>query len=255
MNQQESRTIAKPDKPSSGLLAWIACGLAIACAVAALMAGPLYRLSWLPLGICIQIMRWAATIAMVAAVLGLVAAIMALRAHMRRSLRIALSGLILALAVAVPPITLYVRAQNLPRIHDISTDTENPPPFVAIVPLRQGAPNNTIYTPETAALQKKGYPDIKPAILHLAPEKAFERAERAARSMDWKIVSASLADLRIEATDTTLLFGFKDDIVIHIASHPEGSRVDVRSLSRVGVSDIGVNANRIRRFLAVLLAD
>jgi uncharacterized protein (DUF1499 family) len=72
--------------------------------------------------------------------------------------------------------------------------------------------------------------------------------------MGWVIVDVSRADLRIEATDTTLLFGFKDDIVIRVMPQPGGSRVDVRSLSRVGGSDFGVNAKRVRTFLKKLEA-
>jgi uncharacterized protein (DUF1499 family) len=72
--------------------------------------------------------------------------------------------------------------------------------------------------------------------------------------MGWEIVAVAPGDLRIEATDTTMLFGFKDDIVIRVAAASSGSRVDVRSLSRVGKSDFGVNANRIRKFLRQLAA-
>jgi uncharacterized protein (DUF1499 family) len=93
-----------------------------------------------------------------------------------------------------------------------------------------------------------------PALLEQPPAQAFQRAERAARAMGWEIVAVAPESLRIEATDTTLLFGFKDDIVIRIAAAGSGSRVDVRSLSRVGKSDFGVNAKRIRKFMQQLAA-
>jgi len=84
------------------------------------------------------------------------------------------------------------------------------------------------------------------------PDLAFEQAVHAAREMDWEIVDASSGQLRIEATDTTFWFGFKDDVVIRITPEQEGSRVDVRSLSRVGKSDVGTNAKRIRAYLRKL---
>ena len=79
----------------------------------------------------------------------------------------------------------------------------------------------------------------------LPPDRAFEPALSAAREMGWEIVDAASKDGRIEATDTTFWFGFKDDVVIRITPTPEGSRIDVRSLSRVGRSDVGTNAKRI----------
>ena len=72
--------------------------------------------------------------------------------------------------------------------------------------------------------------------------------------MGWDIVAVAPQDFRIEATDTTLLFGFKDDVVIRVSAASGGSRVDVRSLSRVGRSDFGVNANRIRKYFKQLAA-
>ena len=92
-------------------------------------------------------------------------------------------------------------------------------------------------------------------MLGVPPAQAFERAERTARAMGWQIVAAVPDALRIEATDTTLLFGFKDDVVIRIRPSGQGSVVDVRSLSRIGGSDIGTNARRVRRFLDRLAND
>jgi uncharacterized protein (DUF1499 family) len=70
--------------------------------------------------------------------------------------------------------------------------------------------------------------------------------------MDWQIVSADTAAGRLEATATTRWFGFKDDVVVRIRPDATGSRVDVRSVSRVGKSDVGTNAARVRTFLARL---
>jgi uncharacterized protein (DUF1499 family) len=234
------------------LLARLALLCGILCGAAALLAGIGYRTGLFPLGTGILMIRWAATIAMGAAVIAVLAVVFASFTNARRALAVAACALVINLLVAGPPLYLYQQAQHLPRIHDISTDTENPPQFVAVVPLRKDARNPIDYKAETAAQQNKGYPDIAPLQLNTAPAQVFDRAERAARAMGWEIVAISPQDLRIEATDTTLLFGFKDDVVIRITPNAQGSVVDVRSLSRVGGSDFGVNAQRVRAYLRKL---
>jgi uncharacterized protein (DUF1499 family) len=231
-------------------LAWLALGVALFCALAELLAGPGYRLAWWPLGAGLQIIRWSASVALGAVV---VAAVLAVAAG-GSARRVALAGLVAAVAVAGPPVWMWWQARSLPRIHDISTDTERPPSFVAVVPLRVGARNGVDYVAATAAEQKKGYPDIGPLVLNLAPMRAFANAERVAHAMGWEVVASSPITLRLEATDTSLLFGFKDDIVVRVTPVPNGSRVDLRSLSRVGGSDFGVNAQRVRKFLKNLAA-
>jgi uncharacterized protein (DUF1499 family) len=89
-------------------------------------------------------------------------------------------------------------------------------------------------------------------MLSIPPDKAFEQALAAARKMGWVIVDANAADGRIEATDITFWFGFKDDIVIRVTPADQRSRVDMRSVSRVGKSDVGMNARRIRKYLKEL---
>jgi len=119
-----------------------------------------------------------------------------------------------------------------------------------VLPLRKDAPNSAQYGgAQLAALQQQAYPDLAPVILELPPRAAFDLALTVARASGWEIVAAAPEDNRIEATATTLLFGFKDDIVIRITPAGGGSRVDVRSVSRVRRSDLGTNAARIREFL------
>jgi uncharacterized protein (DUF1499 family) len=229
------------------MLTWLALGVGLACAAAALLAGPGYRMELLSLGAGIQTIRWAATVALVGAGVALLGLV--LRVAGRSGPVLALVALVLNAVVAGPPLSLYWTVQHVPKIHDVSTDTTDPPTFVAVIPLRKHARNPVDYPSQTAAQQKLGYPDIAPLTLPDAPAQAFERAERAAGAMGWEIVDVAPTDLRIEATDTTLLFGFKDDIVIRIRPQSQGSVVDVRSLSRVGGSDFGVNAKRVRAFL------
>ena len=137
---------------------------------------------------------------------------------------------------------------KLPMIHDVTTDTWHPPVFVAILPLRKDASNPAEYGgADIAEKQKQAYPDIRPTMLPLPPRAAFDRALEVARAAGWEIVAAVPEDNRIEATATTRWLRFKDDVVIRITPAGTGSRVDMRSVSRVGVSDLGANARRIRQ--------
>jgi hypothetical protein len=149
-----------------------------------------------------------------------------------------------------------MQAANVPPIHDITTDIVQPPQFVAILPLRKDAPNPAVYGgPEIAIKQRSAYPDIQTLILNAPGPQAFEQALTAARTLGWRIVAEVPQEGRIEATDTTFWFGFKDDIVVRVTAADERrTLVDVRSVSRVGRSDVGANARRIRVYLHRLIA-
>ncbi len=134
-------------------------------------------------------------------------------------------------------------------IHNISTDTANPPAFLVLDETRPGARNPLKYGgPELAETQAKAYPDIGPLMTDLPSEDAFQRALTVAAQMGWEIVASDAAALRFEATARTPVFYFADDVVIVVTPQADGSRVDMRSVSRVGRSDRGVNAARIRTF-------
>jgi uncharacterized protein (DUF1499 family) len=236
-------------------LATLALVVGLLCAAAALLAGPAYRVEVLALGPAIQTMRWAATVAIGGAVVALVAVLLLMARPIVAGARgRAANALLVNALVAAPLLYMYWQLQHLPKIHDISTNSDNPPTFEAVLPLRKGARNAVDYPASTAAEQRKGYPDVGPLMLPLAPPVAFERAVQAARAMGWDIVNTAPDKLRLEATDTTLLFGFKDDIVVRVTPQAQGSVVDVRSLSRVGGSDFGTNAKRVRDYLKRLSA-
>jgi uncharacterized protein (DUF1499 family) len=214
-----------------------------------MLDGPAYRMHILPLGIALRIIP-------VFLLLGLIALVLSLIGLMRRGSKgVALAGLLLGLLAAGIPANSINTARHSP-IHDVSTDTVNPPQFTAILPLRAAAKaaNSTDYDAKTAQLQKETYPDIGPSHLDLPPAQAFDRALAAARSMHWEIVASDPAQGRIEATATTFWFGFKDDVVVRIAAEGAGSRLDVRSLSRIGKSDVSANARRVRDYLAKVKA-
>lgn len=198
-----------------------------------------------------RILNWAAYFGIAGTVVSLVGAILGRPGKGRRGFPLAVAGIVLgAVAFAVPG-NWYRIAKRVPMIHDITTDTENPPLFVSVLALRKDAPNSAAYGgPEIAAQQRAAYPDIRPLVSDIPPAQGFERARSVAHKMCWKIVDENPANGRIEATATTRWFGFKDDVVIRIApAAGNGSRVDIRSVSRVGRNDVGTNARRIRSFL------
>lgn len=142
------------------------------------------------------------------------------------------------------------QVRDLPLIHDISTDTVNPPRFVEVLALRGQDSNPVDYTdPEVPKQQQAGYPDVKSLLTQLPKEEAFNKALVIINDYGWDIVSEDKNAGRIEATATTFWFGFKDDVVLRIVAEGDGSVVDLRSVSRVGRSDVGANAARILRFL------
>jgi uncharacterized protein (DUF1499 family) len=226
--------------------------LAILAALLLALAGPGVRLGLWSFRTGFELLRWGAYLGMAAAVLALVQLLVP------RRLGAATWPLVAALALGIlaAGVPWYWRrlAGQVPPIHDISTDTQDPPAFVAVLPLRTDAPNPAVYGgPEVAAAQRQGYPDIRPLVLPTtAPGAAFARARDAASAAGWKIVATDSAAGRIEATATTGWFGFKDDVVARVRPSGSGSVIDVRSVSRVGQSDVGTNAKRIRAYLGRL---
>jgi uncharacterized protein (DUF1499 family) len=234
-------------RPNLRSFGGVALTVALVSGLALLLTGPGYRIGLWPLPAAFGIMRW--TVYGGFAALGL-AGVALWRAKGRSAF--GALALIVALVVIGIPLRFQRMAASVPPIHDITTDTANPPVFEAVVPLREDARNSLDYSQDVARQQREAYPDIKPLVLEIPAAQVFDRATRAAREAGWDIVKASAESWRIEATDTTTFFGFKDDVVVRLT--PIGSRtvVDVRSVSRIGRSDVGTNARRIREYLAAL---
>ena len=238
--------------PPAKISAFVRYGFLLAMVgVAAAVLAPLgNRFGWWDYKMAFTILRSSAYIGVAAAVISLVGAILARPGGGRRGFVWGLLGIIIGLAVFCGPLLMFRKAKQVPPIHDITTDTTNPPQFVAVLPLRAKTDNPATYGgPEIAAQQLKAYPQIVPLNLPVSPDKAFERTLATVKDSGWELVAAAPAEGRIEATATTLVYAFKDDVVIRIAPAAQGSRVDVRSVSRVGRSDLGANATRIDNFL------
>lgn len=148
----------------------------------------------------------------------------------------------------------FMTASSVPPIHNISTDTDNPPQFDKVIALREAGESNP-HTYDAEALaeqQRQAYPQVQPLISTVERGEMLSRVEQALGDMGMEIVSVDSSAGRVEATATTFWFGFKDDVVVRVRGEGAGSVVDVRSVSRVGQSDLGVNAARIVDLLSRL---
>lgn len=232
-------------------LSLVALGLSVVGLLLLALSGPAYRMG-LDLQSAFGLLRWGAYLGAVALLFALAAGVLAYKRRQRKPAAVALVALIGGIAAVGVPFAWQQRARSVPPIHDITTDLENPPTFEAVLPLRTEAPNTLDRPPMLASQQREGYPDIAPLTLPVGRDEAFNRALATAQDMGWEIVAADQAAGRIEATATTAWFGFKDDVVVRLTPWGTGTRVDVRSVSRVGRSDVGTNARRIAAFLGAL---
>lgn len=197
----------------------IALALALIGALLLAASGPAVRMGLVSFTVGILMLPAAGALGFAAAILALVA--------LWRDGGVAqgVLALVLGLAIAAVPAAGYVMARSAPRINDISTDPR-----------------------EQSEEQRKGYPDIQPLRLQVAPNIAFERAKGAIEEAGWELVREDASAGLLEAVATTFWFGFKDDVTVRVSADGTGSRVDVRSKSRVGKGDLGTNAQRIRSY-------
>lgn len=236
-----------------GIFGRLALLAAVAAAVLVFGAGPAYRYAGFALGDAFSFMLYGLIAAGITALFAVLWVIFAFMGRSAEGLSTFLIALVLAGTAAFFPLSMRMQAERVPAIHDITTDTANPPIFVAIAPLRADAPNGIDYATDPAE-QQKAYPDIKTMTSDKPAAEVYQKALAVVREMGWEVVSQDPDEGRIEATDTTAWFGFKDDVVIRVAQEGTGSKLDVRSMSRVGKSDLGKNAERIRAFMEKLKA-
>jgi uncharacterized protein (DUF1499 family) len=224
---------------------------AAAAAIVVALAGFGYRWGWWTLGTGFGLLPYGAYLGIGATVVALVFAIISLRMGRGRLIALTLPAMVLGAGAFALPLSLQQRAGSVPPIHDITTDFTNPPAFVALKKVRDDTQNGSTYGGSIVADQQRAaYGDIASVMLKLPPAQAMKKAQQVASDMGWQIVATDAAQL--EATATTPWFGFKDDIVIRVQADGDGSRVDIRSVSRIGTSDLGTNAKRVRETIARL---
>ena len=216
----------------------IALTLSLAAAALLVCSGPGVRAGLWPFRVGFG-MFGGAMLAGLAAI-GAATIVLAVPRLRRRARPILVVGaLLVGAASAALPLDYLRRLKSVPYINDITTDTESPPQFV----------QPRLYQRHFAELQQIGYPGLRPLLLPVPPALAFARARAALQAMGLEVVAADENSGTIEAVATTRWFGFQDDLAVRIVPAGAGSRIDVRSKSRVGRSDVGANARRIQEFL------
>lgn len=235
----------------SGYLAVWGLRLAVVAPLVMLIAGGFYRLQFVDFQIALLAFAAAVFMAALAALFGLIGAVLGARDGSANTNR-AVAALVVALAVLVVPVNTMRQGASAPMIHDITTDLEDPPIFFEVLRKRLSSDNSLDIDADVLATQKSYYSDIGPTILPMTKSEAFLLVSEAVETLGWK-VHAQKANLGyIEATASTPFFGFRDDVVIRVTDQSGAVRVDMRSASRVGLSDLGVNAGRIRDFMEMI---
>lgn len=230
------------------LFAWLAIIVLIAASALMAASGPAFRMEVIELGDAFSWLRMGAQLAAGAAVLGIVTIVVAGLCRRWGAVLTGAIAAVLAVMMIALPVQMKQRAQTVPPIHDITTDMNNPPAFTALAAAREAAPNAVAYPgADTAQQQQAAYPMLQPLTL-TAPIGTVRIATRNLISArGWELAAENPTSF--EATATTRWFGFKDDVVIRLTDTSDGVRVDMRSASRLGKSDLGTNAERIQTFL------
>ena len=240
----------RPTNPLSHRLARLAFTAACVAAVVVAACGPLHRYFGFDVDIVFYLFRYGFYVAAGAIALGLACVVPTRPGGRRRGFVAAVLAVVIGFSAASAPFVMFLQAVGSPRINDISTDTSDPPPFVVTLDMRRDAVTPAAYPGKSAAEQQHAaYPEIVPIDLGLSPAEAFKKVDAVATEMGWEVVARAPNDGRLEAIATTSWFGFHDDIVVRIRPDGSGgSKVDIRSKNRVGRSDFGANARRIREF-------
>ncbi len=214
------------------------------------LPGPLYKFAIIDLATAFSGFKYAVITGVAALILLIIQAL-----FKRQTISFASAGLAVffSLIAIVMPLKMMSTAKKVPAIHDISTDMTTPPEFVAIAPLRVNAPNPVAYAgTKTAEQQSKAYPELQTLTYTQSKAELVTAIEQAADNLGWDLVNTDKNAGLVEATDATLWFGFKDDIVVRIEDNGNERLVDIRSKSRIGSSDLGKNAERIHGFIKEL---
>jgi uncharacterized protein (DUF1499 family) len=243
------------EEPFSRAAVWSRRIGLFALAVAAVAAG-LSRLGAIEPTGALTVLGAALVLACLAALLGVSAFVVIWRTG-RCGAGLAFTGLFMALLLFAYPAFLSLEAMNLPIINDVSTDLESPPTFLLSAKARQARGNVTPAesSRQTREEQRRAYPAVQPILVDMETNQAYQLALETAKARGWRIVDAIAPSVResvghIDAIDRSLLMGFPDDIAIRVKPSANETRIDVRSVSRVGRHDFGANARRIERFAA-----
>lgn len=235
-------------------LAVIGLLVAVGAGLVQLAAGPGRQFGYWDHNYGFKLLEWGGYGGLTAVGASLIGMFFAWGAGRRGLVTVGVIGVILGALIAYLPWQLNRSYRAPPALYDITTDTANPPPFVAGLEWRKGARLPADYPATFASRQQEAYPDIQPAIRQETPEQGFARALRAAHAMGWNVHTVVPADGRIEAVAKTFWFGFEEDVVIRVTAVEGGSRIDIRSTGRLGRRDGGSNAQRVKAYMEKLNA-
>lgn len=244
-------------------LTWTALVLTLGGLAAALIAAVGSGQGFWSFGEGFSVLRWAFYAAVGGGVIAIVAFVLGRRSGVR-STALNLLALAVALAFGGYLARQVSSASSVPAIHDVATDLNDLPQFTTLkvrddnlekIP-DQGDARLAALPPleRWKAIHREAYADVRSVRLADSVAQVTQRAQALAQGRRWRVARVDLKAGIVEATATTLFFRFKDDVVVRVRPDAlgRGSIVDMRSISRVGGSDVGVNAARIRAFLADL---
>lgn len=218
------------------------------------LSGPLHRFGIINLGMAFTVFKYGVYVGIAALVL--LALVFVMQVISKRKIMTLTSSAIVAIFSAIAiiiPVAMLKQGTSAPPIHDISTDLVNPPKFDAVAPLRIDAPNPIHYAGAASAeQQRQAYPELKTLTYTQSKAELVIAIEQATKNLGWALIDADVNKGKVEATDTTTWFGFKDDIVVRVNDLGNKREVDIRSKSRIGASDLGKNAKRIHDFIKEL---
>jgi len=170
-----------------------------------------------------------------------------------RAKRASLAGSILSVLTLSGVVGLGLPSAGFPIINDITTDLADPPQFLKCAQLEGNRGRDMSYPQAFADQQRAGYPNLEGRMLPVAPEQAMDRARAALESLPGtEVIDVDFTAGRLEAISVSRVFRFVDDVVVRIRPEGSGSRIDMRSKSRVGKGDLGANAARIEGFMLAL---
>ena len=227
------------------------------------LAGPMARIGVLePL----QALRMSSTLSTPLMIAGGLSLIGLVQAFLKARENIPLAVIATAAAGVVVFFLLQMKSMVAanPFIHDLTTDFENPPAIVAAAAAPRKNPPDYVGA-ETAPRDEEGrtiaeaqraaFPDIVAIYVRANLDETKAAALDAFDRMELKLLAEGpagadeAAGWRLEAVATSFWYGFKDDFVVRLSPQDDGRmRIDMRSKSRVGTSDLGANAKRMRDF-------
>lgn len=239
----------------STVVGYLAFFLAIACSIGALSSGPGVRFDIWQFQVGIKLLKWSIYGAILTTGLALLHGFFHKVAGKNFFNRRAILSFILGSVTFLIPYAYIQQFEQYDTIADATSDFEDPPVFVSIAPIRNTTARNPLeYRGEEAAEQQQlFFPELTGLKINADVEHIVAVATEVLKDMDLEIIAVAPEEGRLEATDTTFWFGYKDDLVIRIRTLEDGlSHIDARSASRVGYGDGGVNAIRVKTFLAKL---